>query len=581
MTDLKRSRRPNSKLERTPELTPASASPGVFTPFRNRIFLAFWTASLVSSFGVLIQGVGASWLMTSIGPSVSMVTLVTVATVLPLVLFSLVAGAAADIWDRRTIMLVAQTIMLIVSAALAVITYFGLITPWLLLGLTFLLGCGAALHGPASQASVGDQVPREDLGGAVSLNGLGFNLARAVGPAVGGVVVAAAGPEAAFAVNTVSYVGLIVVLMLWHRPIAARNLPPETIPSAMRAGLRYSLLSPDIRTVLLRALVFGIFASALTSLMPLIARDRLEGTSLTFGLLLGFFGAGSVGGVLMSAWLRARFTNELVLRVVSLILGISAVIVGFSAWLPLTLAALFLAGAAWVLALSMFNVIVQLSAPRWVVGRAMAVIQTVMFGGFAAGSFGWGAFTEAQGLTTSLISSGLGVAASALLGLLFPIATLHSSNATSPAPDNANDGPEVDPRSGPVVTTVEYRVATPQAAAFVRQMWELRRIRRRDGGRNWALLNVFSDSEIWIERFESHTWLDYLRQSERVTTADAEVNRQVNEFHQGTAAPRVQHSLECSPSSFTATGSDRTDVGPLVCTTDPHLPAAQIQSLLH
>lgn len=548
------------------------AAPGTFTAFRNRTFRAFWTASLVSNFGVLIQGVGAAWLMTSITKSAVMVSMVTVSTVLPLVLFSLVAGAAADVWDRRRIMLAAQTSMLLASAALATITSLGLVTPWLLMSLTFLLGCGTALYGPASQSSIGEQVPREDLAGAVALNSLGFNLARSVGPAIGGAVVVAAGPEAAFALNAVTYIALIVVLVRWHRPPKTRDLPPETIPAAMVTGLRYALLSPDIRTALLRALIFGLFASALTALMPLIARDRLGGTSLTYGLLLGFFGAGSVAGALLSARLRARYSNEVLFRCISVTLGLATATVGLSGSLLLTLGALLLAGAAWVLALSTFNVIVQLSAPRWVVGRSVAVNQMVIFGGFAAGGVTWGALTDSHGLTLSLIVSGVGVAVSSLLGLRLPIATPSGTDTIASVTRELDDTLIADPRSGPVVTTVQYRVAEAHAAAFVRQIWELRSIRRRDGGRKWAILRDLSEPAIWIERFESPTWLDYLRQSRRLTPADAEVERRVRAYHGGADAPRVQHSLERSPGSFTADGHDKTEAGFRAFATEPHLP---------
>ena len=233
-------------------------------PFRHRIFFAIWTASLVSNFGSLIQGVGASWLMTSIAPSADMVALVQAASSLPIMLFSLLAGAAADVWDRRSVMLAAQVAMLLVSAALSFLAYLGLVTPWLLLGLTFLLGCGAALYGPAWQSSVGEQVPRDVLPAAVALNSLGFNIARTVGPAIGGIVVAAAGAQAAFLLNALSYIGLIVVLLTWKRPAAPNPLPPETVGAAMRAGLRYVRLSPTMtgpsRGSIRARLVCGPFA---------------------------------------------------------------------------------------------------------------------------------------------------------------------------------------------------------------------------------------------------------------------------------------------------------------------------------
>src|SRR4051794_25200280 len=254
--------------------SPGSWRSSTLAPFRHGIFLAIWTASLVSNFGSLIQGVGASWLMTSIAPSADMVALGQAASSLPIMLFSLLAGATADVWDRRLVMLVAQVAMLLISAALSALAYFGLVTPWLLLGLTFLLGCGAALYGPAWQPSVGEQVPRHVLPAAIALNSLGFNIARTVGPAIGGIVVAAAGAQAAFLLNALSYIGLIIVLLTWKRPVTPDPLPPETVGAAMRAGLRYVRLSPAIRTVLVRSLAFGLCGSAVWALMPLIARDR-------------------------------------------------------------------------------------------------------------------------------------------------------------------------------------------------------------------------------------------------------------------------------------------------------------------
>src|SRR5215469_4289423 len=221
-------------------------------PFHSRIFAMIWTASLISSLGSLIQTVGASWLMTSIAPSADMVALVQSSTALPIMLLSLVSGATADIWDRRLLMLFAQTLMLVVALTLTVIGYMGRITPWTLLSLTFLLGCGTALYSPAWQSSVGEQVPRADLAAAVSLNSVAFNIARTTGPALGGIIVASAGPPAAFLINALSYVGLIIVLALWRRPKPAPFLPPENMVMAMGAGIRYTRLSPDIRTVLVR-----------------------------------------------------------------------------------------------------------------------------------------------------------------------------------------------------------------------------------------------------------------------------------------------------------------------------------------
>src|SRR5829696_6400942 len=448
----------------------------MLAPFQHRIFLAIWTASLVSNFGSLIQGVGASWLMTSIAPSADMVALVQAASSLPIMLFSLLAGAAADVWDRRSVMLVAQVAMLLTSAALSLLAYLGFVTPWLLLGLTFLLGCGAALYGPAWQSSVGEQVPRHLLPAAVALNSLGFNIARTVSPAIGGIVVAAAGAQAAFLLNALSYIGLIVVLLTWKRPAPPGPLPPENVGAAMAAGLRYVRLSPTIRTVLVRSLAFGLCGSAVWVLMPLIARDLVRGGPLTYGLLLGAFGAGAVAGALVSTGLRERYAPEVIVTRATLGFAGGSVLVAHSPWLVLTLAALLVAGAGWVLALSSFNVTVQLWAPRWVVGRAMAVYQTVTFGGMALGSWLWGSVAHAQGLSESLTFAGLAMAASALLGRALPLVRTGRANLDSHGrwPD-----PEVrlalKPQSGPVVITVEYRVRKRDWPGFLRAMQGVQR----------------------------------------------------------------------------------------------------------
>src|SRR5882757_999686 len=244
-------------------------------------------------------------------------------------LMSLVSGATADIWDRRILMLIAQGLMLVVAVVLTITSYLGLITPWILLSLTFLLGCGTALYSPAWQSSVGEQVPRADLPSAVSLNSLAFNIARTTGPAIGGIIVARAGPPAAFLVNSLSYLGLIIVLVLWRRPRPAPFLPPENMFMAMGAGVRYARLSPDIRTVLIRGVAFGVLGSSIWALMPLIARDLIGGGAVTYGVLLGAFGIGAVLGALGSTTLRKRYSNEVIVRWSTVGFGVSSMLISF------------------------------------------------------------------------------------------------------------------------------------------------------------------------------------------------------------------------------------------------------------
>ncbi|RYD90846.1 MAG: MFS transporter, partial [Sphingomonadales bacterium] len=267
------------------------------SPFRNAVFRAVWAGSVLSNFGGLIQSVGAAWMMTSMTSSSEMVALVQASIALPFMLLALVAGAMADNLDRRRVMLTAQFFMLVVSATLCLFAWEGWLSPWLLLSFTFLIGCGTAMNGPAQQAAVGDIVPRSQLPAAVGLNSAGFNLARSVGPAIGGAIVASAGAAAAFLVNTLSYVGLITVLLRWKPNLPPRLLPREGLLTAMGAGVRYVAMSPNLRLVMLRGAAFGLTANALPALMPITARDLVKGGPLTFGTLLGAFGIGAVIGI--------------------------------------------------------------------------------------------------------------------------------------------------------------------------------------------------------------------------------------------------------------------------------------------
>src|SRR4029453_5238906 len=304
----------------------APRAPSALSPFSYPVFRSIWIASLLSNFGSLIQSVGASWMMLSIAASPDMVALVQASTALPIMLLSLVAGAMADNMDRRRVMVFAQIFMLVVSVVLALCAWTGLVGPWTLLVFTFAIGCGAAFFAPAWQASVGDMVPRPEVPGAVALNSMGFNIARSVGPAIGGAIVAAAGAAAAFGVNAASYIALLIVLARWQRPPRTAALPSETLGIAMAAGIRYVAMSPPIRTVLLRAAVFGFGASSILALLPLVAKHLVAGGPLTYGLLLGAFGVGAVTGALGAARLRERLSTEAIAPWAGCIIALAAVL---------------------------------------------------------------------------------------------------------------------------------------------------------------------------------------------------------------------------------------------------------------
>ena len=520
-------------------------SPPAPTPFAIPIFRAVWFASLASNFGGLIQSVGAAWMMTSLSGSPMLVALVPASTTLPIMLLSLWAGAVADNLDRRLVMLACQLSMLLVSALLALFAWADLLTPWSLLAFTFLVGCATAINGPAWQASVGDMVPRSQLPSAVALNSMGFNLARSVGPALGGIIVAAAGAAAAFLTNALSYIGLSLVLLRWQPERTPKLLPRERLGVAMRAGVRYVTMSPKIQLVLLRGAAFGIGASAVSALMPLVARDILKGSALTFGILSGAFGIGAVLGALSSGRLRRRFPIETIVRSAALALAVGTAITASTGWLLVAIIGLLLCGAGWVIALSTFNVSVQMSAPRWVLARAVALYQMMAFGGMALGAWLFGWLAEHMGVVTSLqIAAGVQLAA-AMIGLFRPLPQTGDENL-----DLLNRWQEpqtavpIEPRSGPVVITIEYRIAAGSVVPFLAAMSERRRIRRRDGAHGWSLLRDLADPELWLERYHVSTWLDYVRHNSRRTIADTANFDTLAALHSGPHPPVVHRMLE-------------------------------------
>ncbi|MER8507435.1 MFS transporter [Mesorhizobium sp. M0199] len=533
--------------------TPESESASALAPFRHGIFRAVWSASLVSNFGGLIQGVGAAWMMTTIATSSYQVALVQASTTLPIMLFALLAGAIADSFNRRKIMLIAQIFMLAVSALLTVFTYLDLMTPWTLLAFTFLIDSGTALNSPSWQASVGDMVPRPKVPAAIALNSMGFNLTRSVGPAIGGIIVAAAGAAAAFAVNTLSYVGLIVVLARWRPELPASTLPRETLGAAMGAGLRYVAMSPNIGKVLVRSSAFGFSAGAVLALLPLVARDVVKGDALSYGIMLGAFGIGAVGGALTSVRLRQLLSSETMVRMAFAGFALCAfnAAVSENAWQ--TSLGLLVGGACWVTALSHFNVTVQMSTPRWVVGRVLSVYQTATFGGIALGSWVWGVVADAHGAEVALMAASVAMLAGGAIGLLLPLPQQAVLNLD---PLNRFQEPhlalDLKPRSGPIAIMIEYVIRNEDVPEFLATMAERGRIRRRDGARNWTLARDLENPSIWIEHYHTPTWVEYIRHNRRATYADAVIGERIRALHSGNEPPRVRRMIERPTTAGTA-----------------------------
>jgi MFS family permease len=513
-------------------------------PMRHAIFRDVWIFSLISNFGGLIQSVGASWMMSSIG-SPTMVALVQASTALPFMLLSLVAGAVADRFDRRLVMVWAQSFMLIVSALLAGVAWLHWTTPVLLLTFTFLIGIGTVFNSPAWQVSVSEMVPRDELPGAISLNSMGFNIARAFGPAVGGAIVAAAGAAVAFGANAISYLGLIVVLLRWKPVRPVKTMADERPGAAISAGLRYVAMSPDICIVLLRGAAFGVAGASVSALMPLIARNLVGGGALTFGLLLGAFGAGAVGGALLNVRLRRACSTETLVIGSTATYALATMALGLGLPLIATMALLAITGGGWVLMLSTFNVTVQMSAPRWVVARAVAVYQMLTFGGMAAGAWLWGLVAADRGVSTALIASGIATLLTVTLGLKWRMPQPEGLDLNPLMPHReVNIALDIEARSGPIVISIAYEIDEADVPAFLAAMADRRRIRRRDGARQWTLMRDLSDTRLWIERYRTPTWNEYLRHMQRLTQADAAISMRVRALHRGKNPPEIQRMIE-------------------------------------
>tara|TARA_R110000765_G_scaffold103473_1_gene192916 strand:+ start:4060 stop:5676 length:1617 start_codon:yes stop_codon:yes gene_type:complete len=513
--------------------------------FRNQTFRSLWVAALASNFGGLVQAVGAAWLMTSLTDSQNMVALVQGSVALPIMIFSLLAGVFADNFDRRRVMLIAQAFMFVVSVLLTFMAFEGWLSPWLLLAFTFLIGCGTALHNPSWQATMGDIVSREELPSAVSLNSMGFNLMRSIGPAAGGTIVALAGAAAAFAVNALSYVAIILALLRWKAPPRDTRLPREPMGSAFSAGLRYVAMSPNLMRVILRGFWFGLSAIALLALLPVVVRETLNATAFIYGVMLGCFGMGAVAGALANSRLRARFANEYIARGGFTGFSISCVVLAISGQILVSGIALMLAGACWVLSLSMFNVTIQLSAPRWVVGRVIALYQTGTFGGMAAGSLIWGVIAERMGPETALLGASVLLVVGALLGVRLPLPEFGGLDLD---PLNRFKEPttrfDLSYRSGPVMVMVDYEIAQADVPEFLTAMSLRRRVRIRDGAQQWALLRDLHQPEHWSESYHVPTWGEYVRHNERRTKADAELSDRIRVLHRGSDAPVVHRMIE-------------------------------------
>jgi MFS family permease len=393
----------------------------LLAPLRNTIYRRLWIATLFSNFGVWIQSVAAAWLMTGIAPTVDFVAWVQAATALPPLVFTLVGGVLADRIDRRLAQVIGQAVVLAAALALAIADLVWAITPWMLLAMTFLLGVGSAIRQPAFQASVGDLVPREEVPAAVALTGVNFNIARALGPGIGGLIVAAAGPPVAFLVNDACNLVTIVVLLMWRGAIATPPRRAESVLGVLTAGVIEVAKTAPLRRVMLRVSAFCLFASALWALLPVVTKADIGGTSSTYGVLLGCLGFGAVVGAGFLARLRRRFNDEVVIELGSLLFALATAALAVLHVIALLVPLLMAGGVAWLISMSTFSTTVQLGAPAWVRARVVAIFFMAMFGNLAFGSWLWGWVAATWGVHPALLAAAALLALSLVLRWRFPM----------------------------------------------------------------------------------------------------------------------------------------------------------------
>jgi MFS family permease len=513
-------------------------------PLSDRTFRTIWSASLLSNFGHLLLGVAAAWQMTRLTTSPQMVAMVQTALMAPLMLIAVPAGAIADMFDRRKIALAGLGFSVVAAATLTLLSILGAATPHVLLLFCFLIGSGLALYAPSWQASISEQVPAHHLPAAVALGSVSYNLARSVGPAIGGVVVMTLGVTAAFATNALFYIPLFTAFFFWKRKHVAPRLPPERLGRAIISGIRYAIHAAPVRTAMIRVFLFGCTSSALMSLTPLVARDLLKGDAGVYGLLLGASGVGAVMGAMLIGEIRDRFSPERSIMLTMTVTACMFAIVGISRSLPLTAIAMMVVGGANMMTVSSFNVSVQLSVPRWVVARALSWFQSSLTGGLAIGPFLWGWLAYHHSVGSSLVISGGLMLVLPLLGLLMPVRAPELTNHDLVGFANK---PQIDigltARSGPVVVEVEYDVAPQDARDFYNAMQALQRARKRNGAFGWSLSRDIGNAALWAERFEFPTWQDYMRHRSRFTQADRDLQLAVNSYNRLPLDSRVRRWL--------------------------------------
>jgi MFS family permease len=530
-----------------------AAAHSAWAPFASSAFCWLWLANTVSALGTWIQNTASAWIMTDLAPSPMMVSLVQAAAQLPVLLLALPAGALADLMDRRRHLILTNMLMLAAAAALAIVAALGRLDAAILLALTALLAVGAALNNPAWAASVPLTVPRHVLPQALVLNSVGFNIARAVGPAVGGLILTAAGATIAFAANAVSFVFVVLVvglLVSFPRMRTSIDVPPERFQSAMRIGLAYAVAEPVVRSTLVRSAAFFGCASAIWALLPLYVRQVLGLSSASFGVMMGVIGAGAVLGGLIMPLLRKFFLRNNLIMLAGAACGLALIPLAIIPSAMTAYAALLVFGIGWIVSASNLQATVQLAAAPWVRARVLALYQAVYNGGMGLGALLWGLLGEHAGLTGTILAAGLGGCVIALLtrAVQLPAEIGDPSAPAIAVPRTLSIAEEMAPllhsARHRLLLAISYRIDPADATAFRAAMAEVRLSRYRDGAVGWALSRDVSDPTHWVETFRIRDWHELQRGIERYNLADSEAVVRARSYHVDAEPPHVTLLLQ-------------------------------------
>lgn len=525
------------------DLPPVTVAVSPWQPLRQRVFRMLWIATVVSNVGSWMNDVGINWTMLTLSADPLSVAMVQAASSLPMFLFALPSGVMADIIDRRKYLLFSQIWVFIAAAGLTFMSWADMVTPGVLLVAAFLLSTGAAMSSPPFQAIVPDLVKKEELGSAIALNSLGINISRAVGPALGGLVLSFAGPWMVFLLNALSVLGVFWVLYVWKAQPNVQRLPPEHFFPAVRAGVRYVHAAPVLRNVLVRTVAFFVFGSAGWALLPLVARRELGLGPGGYGIMLGCIGVGAVCGALLLPRLRKRFNPDRLMVLASMMFAVTMLALAFIRHFWLLNAFEFFTGFAWIAVLSTLNLGAQRSAAKWVKARALAVYLTVFFGSMTAGSALWGKLASQFSIPFALCVATAGMLVASATVLRWRLDQDPDLNLDLSAINEAAPELEIRHDRGPVMVSYHYLVSPQSAHDFVVCMQDMRRVRRRGGALNWAIYEDILTPGIFVETFVVGSWMEHLRQRERYTMNDKKIQNRVLGFHQGPDLPEVRYLI--------------------------------------